>query len=97
MKILVAFLVLQIDEVASVIGPLIGSDAPFAIIGDRLRILRRVAWADPDIEHAIDGGEPRKQTAVRADLGGNLARIAEQVRSRDQDVRHVALASSCFK
>jgi hypothetical protein len=37
MKILVAFLVLQIDEVASVIGPLIEPDAPFAIIGDRLR------------------------------------------------------------
>ena len=77
MKILVALLVLQIDEVASVIGPLIEPDAPFAIIGDRPRILGRVARADPDVEHAIDGGEPRKQMAVRADSGGNLARIAE--------------------
>ena len=77
MKILVALFVLQIDEVASVIGPLIDPDAPFAIIGDRPRILGRVARANPDIEHAIDGGEPRKQMAVRADSGGNLARIAE--------------------
>ena len=77
MKILVALLVLQIDEVASVIGPSIEPDAPSALIGDRLRVLGRVAWADPDIEHAIDGGEPRKQMAVRADSGGNLAWIAE--------------------
>jgi hypothetical protein len=64
------------------------------VIGDRLRLLQSLERRNPDIEDAIEGGEPGEKAAIWADLGRDLAWIAEEKRTRNQMLAHLDVIRS---
>ena len=83
-EVLVAALVLEIQDVLVVVGPEVLGDAPPGVGGDRLGILRAAGGGDPEVEHAIDGRRPGKVLAVGAELDGGVVGVTEEHVARDQ-------------
>lgn len=89
MEVLVAVPILDIDQMAAVIGPTMHPYAAAAIVGDGLRLVRSSDRGDPDIEHTGRRRQPREEAPIRTDLGGGLARVAEQVGTGNQGRNHL--------
>ena len=76
--VLVAAVVLAIEDVLAGVGPEVAADAALLVLGDRLGGVGIVDRADPDVEHAVDRGQVAELLAVGADAGGGLVGVAEQ-------------------
>ena len=76
--------VLQVDEVGVGVGPAVKADAAAGIAGDRAGGGRVVSRGDPNIQHAVQGGEPAEVRAVRADLDGGFVGVTEKELTGDK-------------
>src|SRR5262249_16414608 len=56
-EVLVAVLVLDVEDVLAGVGPEVGADATLLVVGDGFGVVGAVDGADPDVEDALDGGE----------------------------------------
>ena len=84
MEVLVAAAVAQVQQRVGLVGPEVAADAARLVLGDGPGLRRVVGRGDPDVEHAIDGGDPAEVLAVGADLHVGAFGVAEQRVARDQ-------------
>ena len=82
--VLVALLVLDVEEVTVVVGPEEAPDAALAVMGDGPSRLDVVQGGQEDIEDPVVGRNPSHQGAVGRDPGAEALRIAEQDPARDE-------------
>jgi hypothetical protein len=83
-EVLVAVVVLHVEQDLAVLGPLVDADAPLLVVGDDLVVVL-ADRLDPDLAHVLlVGGDPGHPLAVGRDLGRDLLGVAEQDVPRDQ-------------
>jgi len=88
LPILVASLVLQVEDVVTVRGPGVDADAAIRVVGDHACGGRFAQRGDPDVLHPIDRRQEADRRAVRADPPTKALGVAKQRLTRDQlDVR----------
>ncbi len=82
--VLVAAGVLQIEDMAAVVGPEVNTDAALFVMRDRLGRAGIVDRTDEHVQHAVARRQETELRTVRADPCRSLVGIAEQGRTRDQ-------------
>ena len=82
--VLVAALVLQVEDVRVVEGPEVDADAAAGVLGDRLGGRQVADRRDPDVQHAVDRRQPGEAGAVGADGDRGALGVAEQQLAREQ-------------
>ncbi len=85
--VLVAALVLEVDDVPTVLGPEVHPDAALPIVGDRLEVVPAdlgTDRADPDVQDAVSRGEVGEALSVGGEAGRYPLRVAEEGFARDQ-------------
>ena len=88
--VLVAVLVLRVEDVLARVGPEVAHDAAVLVVRHRLGLRRIVVRADPHVQHALDRRDKRQPLAIRAEPRPGLFRIAEERLPRNQ--RHIRRA-----
>ena len=83
-EVLVAGLVLDVEQAPGIAGPGVHPDRPVRRRGHRPGRVGIVLRRQPDVEHAVARGEPREPLAVGADLPPGARRVAEQVVAGNQ-------------
>src|SRR5690606_19986973 len=83
-EVLVAAAVAHVQQGVGAVGPEIAADAAGIVVGDRAGLVDIVGRGHPDVEHALDRGDPAQPAAVRADLHVGALGVAEQRLARDQ-------------
>jgi len=86
-EVLVAAGVTQVQQGVGTVAPEVLADATGLVRGDRARLAQVVGRGDPDVEHAVDRGDPAQVAAVGADLHVGTLGVAEQGVARDQPGR----------
>ncbi len=85
--VLVAAPVLEVEQVAPVMGPEEVPDAPIAIVGDDGSLLRAINRGDPHVQHAIIRSDPAEAAAIGGDPRADPLGVAEQhLPGNDRDV-----------
>ena len=84
MPVLVAVLVLQHQDVARIMRPLIGADAASGLAGNGPRLAGQGARRHEHVHYALQRREPGEMPAVGADLRVGTLRVAEEVRPGDE-------------
>ncbi len=85
--VLVAALVLEVDDVAVVLGPEKQPDAAHPVVRDGLEVSavrRRPDRPHPDVQDAVLGGQKGQALAVGGEAGAHAGRVAEEDLARDQ-------------
>src|SRR5271155_3297769 len=81
--VLIAVLVLGVEDILRIVLPEQVSDAALAIVGDGA-IVRLAQSAYPNVEHSLVGGKIGEHGAVGRNLWRRALRIAEQHAARNQ-------------
>ncbi len=85
MPVLIAVLVLHIEDARAVLAPAVVADAAPLVSGDLARLRAAIGALHPDIEHALDGRrEPAQMATVWRYPRLGAGWIAEQDLARDQ-------------
>ncbi len=82
--VLIAFLVLQIDDLPIVVGPEIGAYPSFRVVSDGAGGLGFLTRPHPHVQHPINRRQVGQLLGVGADTGGGAVGIAEQRLPRNQ-------------
>src|SRR5690606_20292436 len=82
--VLVAAGVAHVQQGAGLVGPEVAADAAALVTGYGAGAVEVVGRRDPDVEHAVDRGDPAQVRAVGADLYVGALGVAEQRLARDQ-------------
>ena len=82
--VLVAALVLDVENVSTRVGPEVRADASVCVLGNRFRGGRVVDGTDPDVHDTVNRSTVADVLAIGAELNPGLFRVSEQDGSGNQ-------------
>jgi DNA-binding Lrp family transcriptional regulator len=76
--VLVAPLVLHIEQMPAIVGPEEGPDTTILVVGHHLGFVDAIEGSDPDVEDAPERGNPGQKLAIRRNARTDPLRVAEE-------------------